>query len=63
MCVCVSRERERDCDNYNFTLFRHLEKRAKQSMVIGVCVYVGVWEGGRDASVDFWKAYTVSVFV
>lgn len=42
VCLCVyvhmqAWGRARVCNNYNFTLFRHLEKRAKQSTVISVC--------------------------
>lgn len=47
MCLCVyvcmqAWGKARVCYNYNFTLFRHLEKRAKQSPVISVCVCVCV---------------------
>lgn len=47
MCLCVyvcmqAWGKARVCYNYNFTLFRHLEKRAKQSPVISVCVCVRV---------------------
>lgn len=45
MCLCVyvcmqAWGKARVCYNYNFTLFRHLEKRAKQSPVISVCMCV-----------------------
>lgn len=38
-CVYEAWGRARVCNNYDFTLFRHLEKRAKQSSVISVYVW------------------------
>lgn len=55
MCLCVyvcmqAWGKARVCYNYNFTLFRHLEKRAKQSPVISVCVCVCVYMRAQFAT-------------